>query len=175
MMHSNEWENQLAKPTSVTRVSKDSESLVHYTTRTGDAVAVRVTPLDQTPEFAEAATLWPDLPQRAQREILDQNIVIAEVVRLTKGDFGPYYAVHAIDAEGGEFTFLSSGQVVNGWIERLSGISLDTGKRIVEPNGKVIDGALPVLCQITEVEGGEFGRYFNLVPPVKQVTASQTR
>lgn len=161
-MYSNERFEPMAAKTSVpAQRVKASAPLVSYTTRVGDAVERPVTKLDQTDVYSSESVLWPNLPQRDQREILDENIVIVEVARLTKGPFGPYFCVHAVDSEGGEFTFLSGGEVVNSWIAKLSGINLETGFR-------QNDGVLPVACRITEVEGDNY-TYFNLIPPMEQV------
>lgn len=161
-MYSHErFEPMAAKSSVPAQRVKASAPLVSYTTRVGDAVARPVTKLDATDVYASESVLWPNLPQQKQRDILDMNIVIVEVARLTKGPFGPYFCVHAVDESGGEFTFLSGGEVVNSWISKLSGINVETGFR-------QNDGVLPVACRITEVDGGDY-TYFNIVPPMEQV------
>lgn len=144
--------------------------MVGWTDRAGNDRVEKVTNFQDTREYVENATLWPDLYQFDQDDILGRNIVILEAVRLTKGDYGPYFACH-IQVETPingvyEGSWLCGGEVVNEWVSKLTGIEVATGRKV---EGKA--SALPVRCRVVEVSGGDY-KYFNLVPPVEGELAS---
>lgn len=144
----------------------DNRQFVGYVDRAGNERTEKVTAFQDTDTYRENSSLWPELPQYTQDDILSDNIVLLEMVRMTKHgdtDYGPYFAVHAQSAAKGEFTFLSQGDVVKEWFEKLSGIEVATGRTIS-------DSSLPVECRIVRVNGGEYGSYFNVVPPIGTLT-----
>lgn len=157
---------------------------VVYTDKEGNAKTLAlsgVTSYDETDWFSEAGTLFPQIPEDRQAtfgkqanaydedgrpSLTARNLIIVDVHHMTKGQYGPWYLMHVV-AEGddefaGEWTIPTRGQVVNEAIEALSGVSLETGKRIAP-------GELPVALRIEFAAGeGEFEGYFYPTAPVKQ-------
>lgn len=147
---------------------------IGYTDRAGNDVVKQVTNFEDTQTYQENSGLWPELFQLNQDDIKGRNIILLETVWLKKGPYTPYFACHALTdgwflPDGGqEFTFLSSGQVVNEWIGKLSAIDPATGKALT---GKT--SALPVRMRIVEVHGGDYGAYFNVVPPAQELEPAE--
>lgn len=155
--------DEMAKQSNV--AVNSTNPMVGWTDRAGNDRVEKVTNFQDTREYVENATLWPDLHQFEQDDILGRNIILLEAVRLTKGQYGPYFACH-IQLETPingvhQGSWLCGGEVVNEWVSKLTGIEVATGRKI---EGKT--SSLPVRFRVIEVSGGDY-TYFNVVPPVE--------
>lgn len=108
--------------------------------------------------------LWPGLPQVDQDALFGLNVMLIEVRRMTKGKAGypPYFCVLAACQKFGTFTFLSSGEVVNRTISKLSGIDVETGAR------NEYTPEMPVVVTFTLVERENGNPYFVIEPPATE-------
>lgn len=155
------------------------ESVMTYTDKEGNVQTLPdVKSYEDTQYFTENDKLFPQLEQATfaqtnelvydedgRPNLCGRNIIVREVIQMTKGDFGPYYTMHVIADGLGEFSVLTRGTVVNDAIEQLSGVSLETGKRFGP-------GELPVLLHVEYLPGaGSFEGYYTLVQPRQTVTA----
>lgn len=129
----------------------------------------------ETDYFQDNGTLFPQLAEaifsreseafddEGRPNITGKNLVIVDVVHMTKGEFGPYFAMHVLVDDMGEFSVLTRGQVVNETIAGLTGISLETGKRIAPSE-------LPVAIRVVYERGkGEYQGYFTVLPPAESL------
>lgn len=99
----------------------------------------------------------PQFDVEGRETIFNKPHVILEATHMTKGDFGPYFTVHAYSPELGDIKYLTRGQYITDAVSKMSGIDLATGNR-------VSIGELPVWTTIEFVPGGKFKGYFVYMP-----------
>lgn len=155
-----------------------------YTDKSGKEITLNpknVKSYGDTDWFSESGTLFPQLGEDRRAmfgkqpgifgedgypSLTSRNIIVLDVVQMTKGDYGPWYLMHVLsegdpekDGFAGEFTIPTRGGVVNETIEALSGIALATGKRIAP-------GELPVALRVEFAAGeGDYeGYYYTRAP-----------
>lgn len=94
--------------------------------------------------------------------ILNENIILVDAVRMTKGDYGPWFLTRAQHPKLGDISFPASGEVLNKAISQLSGISLTTGDQVKASE-------FPVWARIEWMDEGKYDGYFALTPALTEL------
>lgn len=137
--------------------------------QTVDMLAVKN--LDET-DWAESQKLFPNATQcmidkdgtafdaAGRQNVLNDNLLVVEAVRINAGDFGPSFLLHAAHPELGEISVFCPGRT-NEEMAEISGISLESGKQ-VKPK------QLPAWMRFRFLKGvGEYNGYFVIEPAVR--------
>lgn len=181
--------DDLEVPTKTKVPAKKAPAGLVYTDKDGKekTVAVgRIKSYDETNWFSEVGTLFPQIPEDRQAtfgrtagsfdedgrpSLTARNLVILDVHHMSKGPYGNWFLMHVVadgeDELSGEWTVPTRGQAVNEAIEALSGVSLETGKRIAP-------GELPVALRVEFATGeGEYEGYYYPTAPIAAADAER--
>jgi hypothetical protein len=177
-----------SKPASVTDVVKSAE--FSYTDENGLVQTLdlnKVKNLGDT-EYAESKKLFPNATQcfigkdgtrfddEGRENVINQNLVIVQAVRMTKGDFGPWFLLRCGHPTKGEISIPAPGKVSNEAIESMSGIALKDKidpitKKLIAKAGEVFKASeLPVWSRFEYVaNAGDYNGYFVIYPALKEL------
>lgn len=128
-------------------------------------------------QWAEAQKLFPNATQcyigqegipfdeEGRPNVINQNLVILEARRMTKGDYGPWFFLRCAHPELGEISTPAPGQIANEAVAGMSGVSLESGETVKASE-------LPVWARFEFVKGGKYGGYFVIYPALEQADVS---
>jgi hypothetical protein len=137
-------------------------------------------------EYAETQQLWPsatpafvkNTPEKFDGEgrvnVIGENLIVVEAIRMNTGEYGPGFRLHAIHQEHGEVKLFAPGQIANEAIEFMCGIALedrhDEKNNLVAKAGERFRASeLPKAMRFVWTKGGKYGGYFEPTNAVQEL------